>query len=222
MNHNSTEMDVATAAFRTALRLQAITVAWMVVEAAVALGAGIVAGSLLLIAFGVDSVIELFSAFLVTWQLRHEARSLPDDVRAAGAFKEKVSRWAGYLLYGLSVYVVVQAVFGLLRRSEAETSFLGIGVAAVAAVAMPILAKAKIRAAEAIGSRALRADAIETLTCGYLAWVLLGGLIANALFHWWWIDSVASLAIVPLLLREAKEALSAEHCCASGTPRDRR
>ncbi len=218
MDHNSPATVNAAAALRTALRLQTITVAWMVVEAAIAIGAGIVAGSLLLLVFGIDSVIELLSASLVIWQLRREARSLPEDATAMGALREKVSRWAGYLLYALSLYVAVQAAYGLVRRNEAETSPLGIAVAAVAAIAMPFLAKAKNRAAMAIGSRALRADAMETLTCGYLAWILLAGLIANAVFHWWWLDSAASLAIVPLLLREAKEAVSGGDCCGNGEP----
>jgi divalent metal cation (Fe/Co/Zn/Cd) transporter len=101
----------------------------------------------------------------------------------------------------------------LIWRNEAETSTLGIAVASVAAIAMPILARAKVRAATAIGSRGLRADAMETLTCGYLAWVLLAGLLANAVFHWWWLDAAASLAIVPLSMREAKEAVSGGECC---------
>ncbi|HAF03505.1 MAG TPA: cation transporter, partial [Spartobacteria bacterium] len=97
-------------------------------------------------------------------------------------------------------------------RNSAETSFLGMGIAVVAAVGMPILARAKLRIADQIGSGALRADAVETLTCGYLSWLLLIGLVANAFLHWWWLDSAASFAIVPILVREAKEALAGE-CC---------
>jgi hypothetical protein len=118
MDHNSPATVNAAAALRTALRLQAITVAWMVVEAAIAISAGIAAGSLLLLVFGIDSVIELISAFLVIWQLRREARSLPEEATAMEALKEKVSRWAGYLLYALSLYVLVQAIYGLIRRKR--------------------------------------------------------------------------------------------------------
>jgi divalent metal cation (Fe/Co/Zn/Cd) transporter len=112
----------------------------------------------------------------------------------------------------LAFYVVVQAGWSLWERSTAGTSIIGFVVAVVAAVGMPILARCKLQVAERIGSGALRADAIETITCRYFAWVLLGGLLFNAIFRWWWIDSVAVLLIVPLLLREAQEAFSGR-CC---------
>src|SRR5207302_10300109 len=119
---------------------------------------------------------------------------------------------AGWLLYGLALFVLAQAGYGLWHRGAAETSGWGIGVAVVAALGMPALARAKIRVAEAIGSRALRADAMESITCGYLSWVLLAGLVANALLHWWWLDSAAALVLVPLLIKEGREAVSGE-CC---------
>jgi divalent metal cation (Fe/Co/Zn/Cd) transporter len=100
----------------------------------------------------------------------------------------------------------VQAIFGLVTRHAAETLPIGMAVAIIAAIGMPFLAKAKLRVADKIDSRALRADAMETLTCGYLAWALLAALALSAATHWWWIDSVASLAIVPLLVREGWES----------------
>jgi divalent metal cation (Fe/Co/Zn/Cd) transporter len=100
----------------------------------------------------------------------------------------------------------------LVTRRTAETSPVGIAVAIVAALGMPVLAKAKLSVGNKIDSRSLRADAMETLTCGYLSWILLVGLALNALAHWWWIDSIASFVIVPLLVREAREALSGESC----------
>src|SRR5207248_1202692 len=118
----------------------------------------------------------------------------------ARAIERKTARIAGYLLFLLSAYVLVQAGFSLVTRHAAETSPVGIAVAIIAAIGMPFLAKAKLRVADNIESRALRADAMETLTCGYLAWVLLAGLALNAVTHRWWIDSVASLAIIPLLI----------------------
>ncbi len=96
----------------------------------------------------------------------------------------------------------------------------GIIIAGVAAFGMPLLARAKIRVADKIGSRALRADAMETFTCGYLSWALLAGLIANAALHWWWLDSAAALAVVPLLMKEGREAVTGE-CRCHGDKRGR-
>lgn len=192
---------------RATLRLEIATIVWMIIEAVAALAAGIVARSLLLVAFGIDSGIELASAVVVFRRFRIESHgesaSAPHDARS---IERKTARIAGYLLFLLSAYVLVQAGFGLVTRHAAETSPIGIAVAIIAAIGMPFLAKAKLRAADTTDSRALRADAMETLTCGYLAWVLLAGLALNALTHWWWIDSVASLAIVPLLIREGWES----------------
>jgi divalent metal cation (Fe/Co/Zn/Cd) transporter len=192
---------------RTALRLEIITLVWMVIEAAVAVAAGIVARSLVLVAFGIDSAIELVSAIVVfrcfRIELHEESAGALDDARS---IERKTARIAGYLLFLLSAYVLVQAGFGLVTRHAAETSPVGIAVAIIAAIGMPFLAKAKLRVADKIDSRALRADAAETLTCGYLAWVLLAALALNSVTHWWWIDAVASLAIVPLLVREGWES----------------
>lgn len=176
------------------------------------LGAGIAAGSLLLAAFGVDSVVELASALLLLRRLRQQASGALDEA-GLEAMEHKTARTAGYLLYGLSVYVVVQAVYGLTHRHHAEIAWAGIAVAVIAAFGMPVLARAKLKVAEQIGSRALRADAMETFTCGYLAWALLAGLAANAALHWWWIDSAAALAIVPLLIKEGREAVSGVCAC---------
>ncbi len=201
------------AGLRAGLRLEAVSIAWMVVEAAVSVGAGIAAGSLLLVAFGVDSVIELVSAAVLFWRLRQQAIGKLPDEAVVGALEQKASRIAGFLLYALSLYVVVQALYGLTHERHAEISWPGIGIALVAAFGMPLLAKAKIRVADRIGSRALRADAMETFTCGYLSWALLAGLVANAILHWWWLDGAAALAVVPLLIKEGREAVTGECGC---------
>jgi divalent metal cation (Fe/Co/Zn/Cd) transporter len=194
-------------ALRTALRLEIATIIWMIIEAIAALAAGIVAHSLLLVVFGIDSGIELASAVVVFKRFRIESRErFANELADARAIERRTARIAGYLLFLLSAYVLVQAIFGLVTRHAAETSLIGIAVAIIAAIGMPFLAKAKLRVADNIDSRALRADAMETLTCGYLAWVLLAGLALNAVKHWWWIDSVASLAIVPLLIGEGWES----------------
>lgn len=201
---------------RDGLRLEGISLAWMAVEAVVSVGAGVAAGSLLLVAFGADSVIELISASVLFRRLRLEADGRLVDEAAVEASERKASRAAGYLLYALGLYVVVQAAYGLTHRHRVETSWPGLGVALVAAVGMPWLAKAKIRVADRIGSRALRADAMETFTCGYLSWALLAGLAADAVFHGWWLDSAAALAVVPLLVKEGREAVAGGCGCHAG------
>lgn len=198
---------------RAALRLEIVTIVWMVIEAVVAVGAGIAARSLLLLTFGIDSAIELASAVIVFRRFRIEfTEKFEGALDDADKIERKATRIAGYLLFLLSAYVFLQAIFGLTTRHAAETSPIGIAVAITAAFGMPFLAKAKLRVADGIGSRSLRVDAMETFTCGYLAWVLLAGLALNAVTRWWWIDSVGSLAIVPLLLREGYEAISDRGC----------
>ena len=196
-----------------ALRLEQWTLLWMVVESVASLAAGMAANSLLLAAFGADSVIELLSACLLYYRLREEWRGRLESGGNLDALERRTAKMAGYLLYALSLFVVIEAAWGLMHRHEAETSIPGLVIAVIAAFGMPVLAKAKLRAADLIGSPALRADAMETFTCGYLSWVLLAGLAANALLHWWWIDSAASLIIVPLLLKEAKEAVTGQCGC---------
>ena len=208
------------AELRAGLRLEGISIAWMVIEAAVSVGAGISAGSLLLMAFGADSVIELLSASLLYWRLHRQAIGRLPSAEAVEALERRVSRATGFLLYALSLSVIAQAAYGLMHRHRAETSWVGIGVAVVAAFGMPVLAKAKIRVADAIGSRALRADAMETFTCGYLSWALLAGLAATMVFHWWWLDSAVALAVVPLLVKEGREAMTGGCGCHGGEQTD--
>ena len=198
---------------QAALRLEVLTIGWMLIEASVSIGAGAMAGSVLLLAFGVDSVIELISASVLFHRLRKEANGAGNDEAEIEVLEHRASRIAGYLLYVLAAYVVLQSGYGLLHRHMAETSWVGLSVALVAALGMPVLAKAKIRVADRIGSKALRADAMETFTCGFLSWVLLAGLAANALLHWWWLDSVAALVLVPFLLKEGREAVTGECSC---------
>lgn len=200
---------------QAALRLEGLTVAWMVAEAVGSIGAGVIAKSVLLMAFGVDSVIELVSACLLYWRLSKEANARPGDLAKVEVIERKISRISGYLLYALTLYVVLQSGYGLLHRHTAETSFVGLAVALVAALGMPFLAKAKLHIADEIGSKALRADAMETFTCGYLSWVLLLGLAANALHYWWWLDSVTALVLVPFLIKEGREAITGECPCHS-------
>ena len=193
---------------RRAFRLEWFTAGWMLIEASVAIGAGVAAHSLSLIAFGADSLIELVSAGVLLWRLNVELRhgaEFPEGV------EHRASRIGGVLLVVLAAYVVVNAAHGLWRREGQEFSTLGLFLAVLAGPVMWWLARAKIRVAAQIGSRALRADAVESITCGYLSGVVVLGLIAQLLMPgWWWVDSVASLAIVALLVKEGGEAWEEE------------
>jgi divalent metal cation (Fe/Co/Zn/Cd) transporter len=203
------------ATLKLAVRLEALTIAWMVVEGAVSIGAGVAAGSLVLVAFGADSAIELISGCLLYWRLSREARAVPDDAGSFEAIDRRMAKIGGYLLYALAVYVLVQGIYGLVTGHSAESSVLGIAVTVLAALGMPAVARAKLGLAAEIGSPALRADAIESLTCGYLAVVALAGLVANAALRWWWLDSAGALVFVPFLIKEGREAIRGECSCHS-------
>ena len=190
---------------RAGIQVEAITIAWMVVEATVAIGAGIVARSVLLTAFGLDSVIELVSGGVLLWRLLVEATGMSlERVERA----ENRAAWVtGISLALLCIYIVALAALAIATRTRSETSFVGIGLAVVAVIGMPILARTKRRIATQIGSAALRGDAACSITCAYMAGALLVGLLLNSIFGWWWADSLAALALVYWLVREAREAL---------------
>jgi divalent metal cation (Fe/Co/Zn/Cd) transporter len=176
----------------------------MLIEAVVAIGSGLAAHSLSLIAFGADSLIELASAGVLLWRLDIEMRQGADFPESV---EQRASRIGGALLFVLAAYVVASAAYGLWMREGQEFSTPGLVIAVLAIPVMWWLARAKMRVADQIGSRALRADAIESITCGYLSGIVVLGLIAQFLMPgWWWIDSVASLAIVVLLIKEGREA----------------
>lgn len=201
-----------------ALRLEVITISWMTIEAVGSIGAGLLASSTLLLAFGIDSIVELVSAGVLYRRLKLEAAG--GDTHRVEAMERSAGKIGGFLLFSLAAYVVATSVYKLFNQGAADASYLGIVIATIAAFAMPVLARAKLRVADQIGSRALRADAMETFTCGYMSWVLLAGLSANALFHWWWLDGVAALVLVPLLIKEGKEAISGECLCIEPSSAD--
>jgi divalent metal cation (Fe/Co/Zn/Cd) transporter len=192
-------------AVRSGVQIELITVGWMTIEAAVAIVAGIFARSVLLTAFGLDSVIELVTGSVLLWRLATEAR---------GASLERVERaenraaWvAGIGLVLLCIYVVVTSAVSLLIHNQADRSPVGIGLAVAALIIMPVLAWRKRMIAAKLGSAALRGDAACSMTCAYMAGTLLVGLLLNAALGWWWADSVAALALLYWLIPEAREAL---------------
>jgi divalent metal cation (Fe/Co/Zn/Cd) transporter len=198
------------ALIREAFRLEWLTIGWMTIEAIVAIGAGLAAGSLVLMAFGLDSVIELASAGVLIWRLSVEFRQ---GERFSQDVERTASRIAGALLLALAVYVTVAALWSLWARTGESFSWPGLLVALAAIPSMRYLAGRKIAVAEKLGSRALRADAMEAVTCGWLSFVVVISLGAQWAFGAWWIDGVASLAIVWLLVKEGREALAGRECC---------
>jgi divalent metal cation (Fe/Co/Zn/Cd) transporter len=191
--------------------LEAATVAWNVVEGVVAVVAGALASSVALIGFGVDSFVETVSAAVVGRRLHAERSGRADEERAE-VLERRAGRIAGVLLLALAAYIIVDAGRRLLGYGpEARESLLGIVVTAIALVVMPLLGRAKLSTAAALGSGALRADAYETVTCAWLSLTTLAGLVLNATLGWWWADPLAALAIVPLAVREGLEGWRGEH-----------
>jgi divalent metal cation (Fe/Co/Zn/Cd) transporter len=182
---------------RIALGLAWATIAWNTVEAVVAIVAGAVASSIALVGFGLDSTVEVLSASVIVWQM---TRAVPEDR------EEQALRLIAVSFFALAGYVTVQAVFDLASRSEPDTSTVGIALAAVSLVVMPLLAGLKGRNGRRLGSGSVVADSNQTLLCTYLSAVLLVGLVLNATVGWWWADPVAALVIAALAIHEGREA----------------
>jgi divalent metal cation (Fe/Co/Zn/Cd) transporter len=192
---------------RQAFHLEWFTIAWMTVEAIVALGAGVAAHSISLTAFGIDSLIELASAGVLVWRLSVElkhGRSFSEDA------ERTASRTAGLLLFALAAYVIAAAAWGLWAREGGAFSWPGLVVALFAIPIMWLLAKRKLAVAAKLGSRALRADAVEAIACGWLSFIVVLGLLAQLALNAWWVDSATSLAILWLLIKEGREAWAGE------------
>ena len=193
-----------------AFRLEWFTIAWMTVEAIVALGAGVAAHSVSLTAFGADSLIELVSAAVLIWRLSVE---LKRGRRFSENAERTASKIGGLLLFALAAYVVAAAVWSLWTRDGEAFSWPGLAVTLLAIPIMTVLAKRKLAVARKLGSRALRADAVEAITCGWLSFVVVLGLLAQLALGAWWVDSVTSLAILWFLIKEGREAWAGEDCC---------
>jgi len=200
------------AARKTLLRrrirfLVAGTIAYNVIEAAVAITAGTVASSTALVGFGLDSVVEVASAAAVAWQF-----TAADPHR-----REKVTlRLIAGSFFALAAYVTVESVRGLAGAAEADHSPVGIGLAALSLLVMPVLSYAQRRAGREFGSASAVADSKQTLLCTYLSAVLLAGLVANATLGWRWADPVAALVIAVVAVKEGREAWRGDACCAPG------
>lgn len=185
---------------RRGIALEIFTLAWMTVEAAVAVAAGIAAGSVALVAFGIDSVIEFVAAFVVLQTFRAEQTGRTDRP------EQRALHVIGVTFFLLAAYIVVDAAYTLITVSKPDSSLAGIAVAAAALAVMPLLSLLKRRTGTRLGSQMLLADAAESLFCVYLSVTVLVGLLLNAVFGWWWADPVAALAVVPLVIKEGLEA----------------
>jgi len=187
--------------------LEYATVGYNVLEGVIAIGSGLLAGSIALVGFGIDSGIEVLSGLILLWRLnsrRDEEERERVEVRALTL--------VGWSFLILAAYVAYDAISSLLRRDVPDESLVGIALAAVSVVVMPLLVRAKRRVAAQLNSRALAADSKQTELCTWLSAILLGGLALNALAGWWWADPVAALVMVPIIAREGIEALRGEHC----------
>jgi divalent metal cation (Fe/Co/Zn/Cd) transporter len=177
----------------------------MLVEASIALIAGFATHSVSLQGFGIDSLIELVAGGILLWRLLVEQRG------GALELVEQAERRASWVtaigLFALSLYLIVDSIFALVNRTRPEVSLWGLGLALSAAVGMPLLWQGKLRVARRIGSAALKADAACSVTCAYMSFTLLAGLLLTRLFGWWWADALAGLALVFFLVREGREAL---------------
>ena len=196
------QFEVRQAFERRGRNLAYLTIGWNSLEAVVAVVAGLLAGSIALVGFGVDSVIEVSSGAIILWRL------------FSGEHREKLAlKLVGASLIALAAYVGFDAVKSLIFKELPEASYTGIALAALSLVVMPLLARAKRNVAARLNSRAMIADSKQTDICAYLSAILLAGLGLNALVGWWWADPVAALAMIPIIAKEGIEALKGGTCC---------
>ena len=191
--------------------LEYFTIGYNSLEGLIAVGAGLIAGSIALVGFGFDSLIEVTSGSILLWRLHADV----DEARRERI--EAISlRLVGVLFIVLAIYITYDSAMSLVRREVPEESVVGIILASVSLVIMPLLVRAKRRVARGIASGALMADSKQTELCTYLSAILLGGLLLNALLGWWWADPIAALVMVPIIVKEGIEALRGETCCDEG------
>ncbi|MGZ8632410.1 MAG: hypothetical protein ACXWZZ_00965 [Solirubrobacteraceae bacterium] len=185
-----------------------LSLAWMTIEGAVAIGAGIVAGSIALVGFGLDSAIEGFASVIIIW--RFTGRRV-----FSHAAEERAQRLVAVQFFLLAPYVGVESIRALVRGDHAQASWVGVGLAVASVILMPALAVAKQRLADQLGSAATAGEGRQNMLCAYLAGALLLGLLGNALFGAWWLDPAVGLLIAGVAVREGAEAWRGEGCCVS-------
>ncbi len=189
---------------RAGRRVQYASIAWTSFEALAGLIAGAFAGSIALVGFGIDSMIEVISSAILLWRLTDSASAEDREVVA--------HRLVGFCFFALAAYIAFDATKDLINREPPRASYFGIIFAATCIIVMPLLARAKRRAAAQLQSSALHADSHQSDICAYLSVILLVGLGLNALFGWWWADPVAALCMLPIVIREGISGLRCETC----------
>jgi divalent metal cation (Fe/Co/Zn/Cd) transporter len=187
--------------------LEYATVGYNSLEGVIAIGSGLIAGSVALVGFGFDSFIEVISGLTLLWRLYADVNEAERE-----RIEQRALRIVGWSFLLLAAYVLFDAGKSLIRREAPDESLVGIVLAAASLVVMPLLVRSKRRVAKAIGSKALEADATQTALCTYLSAILLGGLLLNALVGWWWADPVAALVMVPIIVKEGLEGIRGERC----------
>ena len=197
---------------RRGRRLEYLTLAWNSLEAIVALVAGIIAGSISLVGFGLDSLVEMISGAALLWRMNVDAA-----IHHREHNEQIALRIVGACFLVLAAYIAFQSLRDLWQRTAPHPSLAGIVLACAALLVMPLLARAKRKVGSGLRSAAMHADATQSSLCAYLSAILLAGLLLNALFGWWWADPVAALIMVPIIAREGLEALQGNACddCAS-------
>lgn len=195
-----------------ALRLEYLTVGWNLVEGVVAVGAALVAGSVALLGFGIDSFVESTSGSVMIWRLRAERSGRLSEAKLESA-EHRARRLVAVSLFLLAAWIAFDAAQTLWRREHPDFSVVGVALTSVSLVVMLWLARAKRRAARDLGSRAMEADAFQTTACWWLSLAALIGMVLNGLLDWWWADPVAGFAIAALVVKEAREAWDGESDC---------
>lgn len=197
---------------RRGQRLEYFTIGYNSLEGVISIAAGLIAGSVSLVGFGLDSAIEVASGAALLWRFHHDL-----DPARREQVERTTLRIVGWCLVGLAAYIAYEAGSTLIRRKAPERSIPGIVIAAVSVIIMPLLARAKRQVAAGIGSGAMHADSRQTDFCMYLSAILLGGLLLNAVVGWWWADPVAGLVMVSIIAKEGIDGVRGRACSCEET-----
>lgn len=189
-------------------RLEYFTIGYNTLEGVTSIVAGLIARSVSLVGFGLDSVIEVTSGAALLWRLHHDL-----DLSRREQVERTALRTVGACFIALALYILYESGSMLIRHVPPKRSIFGIVIAAISVIVMPLLARAKRRVARQIGSGAMHADSKQADFCSYLSATLLGGLLLNAMLGWWWMDPAAGLVMVPIIGKEGIDGLRAETCC---------